>query len=71
MGNMGCGSLTTERDTPVYQEERTLYVYDPFSLSAAGSRLVFHMSLVSVCLHCLFSVCGHNCTKQQFFIENI
>lgn len=41
VGNVGCGSLTSERDTLVCQEERTLNVYDPFTLTAAGSRLVF------------------------------
>lgn len=57
---VGCGSLTSERDTPVYQEERTLNVYDPFTLTAAGSRLVFLSVklLLSVCFHTLYSVWG-------------
>lgn len=36
VGNVGCGSLTSERDTPVCQEERTLYVHDPLTFTAAG-----------------------------------
>lgn len=78
VGNVGCGSLTSERDTPVCQEERTCYMnifiycmYDPLTFTATASLLVFHsvntrVSFLSVLTLCsLFGV--RNCTKQCLF----
>lgn len=61
--NMGSGLLTSEKDTPVCLKEITLYVYDPFTFTAAGSQLVFlsvkhRCLLLSVCFHSMNSVRG-------------
>lgn len=79
VGNVGC-VLTSETDTPVCQEERTLYVYDPFTFTAVGSQLIIFLSvnhiclLLSVCFHAMYSVyliMLYRCTKQCIFIEKL
>lgn len=73
VGTVGCGSLTSETDAPVCQQERTLNVYDPFTLAAAGSQLVFlsvKNLLLSVCFHTMYSgylIMFYNCTKLSFY----
>lgn len=72
--DVGRGSLTSERDTPVYQEERTLYVYDPFTLSAyfslcEATRVSFFLSV----FHTMYSTltCPRIVQNNVFLIENI